>query len=673
MTSPTQISLVIGALLGAQSVVAAQQGQDVPTAATLEQFLQRIASDYPVESLFRFDPPGERSKEPILNQPESLGMQIERRVDKLPKSGAAEVVPWSGWWWPMRADGVAAGGADSPMAKYAKAFGLGDAPVQWELKHHGSLGARRPEAWWGHCNGWAAAAILEPLPVRSVQRGGVTLSATDVSGLLCSVYFGCRAIGLDDRYAGSDEPAVDSFGRPTDRTYRDVNPAVLHLLAANRIGVDKKAFVADISPGSQVWNHPVWAFEVRELRELRDGAAAVEAITARAHTGAYPFNPAAARFFAVTAKFRVTLGLNGAEPPANSGNAARNTWIEYRYVLETDRDGNVLGGEWALDSRKNHPDFCWVPLTPSSSYTVTPDGRTLVGTTGIGNPYVVYEDLAPLARESAGLPPLPVAAAPVPTPGPGAPSNPAAAAPAAPVASAAARLDSGAGRWNRPEGAADPRWTRVFQVAQSQVQQAQVQQAIATLSAPLQQAQQGQLQLPQQVQQELQLQRGWLHFLGQQPQQAMADYAQLPNDGPLGPSVRARRALFAIARGDGVRALAEAAQAIAQNPDNPWGYCARAWVYLTRRAEHDLERAREDIATATRLGADPFVLFTGAQVQQAQQQQQQQQPAQAGATGPQQQQPRTAVPAQLDALPAQWVQMFQAQVRGVQMQQEKKQ
>lgn len=670
MNFPAQPILVLGVLLSLPLGMRAQQGQE-PAGAPLEQFLQRLAGQYPVGSLFRFDPPGETSKEPILNQPEALGMQFERRLDKLPKSGAAEVVPWSGWWWPMRADGVAAGGTDSPMAKYSRAFGLGDAPVQWERQNHGSGGSRKPEAWWGHCNGWAAAAILEPVPARSVQRNGVTLTATDVSGLLSSVYFGCRAIGLDDRYAGADEPAVDSYGRPTDRTYRDVNPAVLHLLACNRIGVDKKAFVADISPGSQVWNHPVWAFEVRELRELRDGAAAVEAITAKSHSGPYPFNPSAVRFFAVTAKFRVTLGLNGPEAPANAGNAARNVWMEYRYVLETDKDGNVLGGEWALDSRKNHPDFCWVPLTPSSSYTVTPDGRALVGTTGIGNPYVVYEDLAPLARESAGLPPLPAAAAAAPPANGGsAPARaPAAAGSAPPAVAAAARLDQGAGRWNRPDGAADPRWTRVFQVAQSQLQRADVPQAIATLSAPLQ-AQQGQLQLPVQVQQELQLQRGWLHFLAQQPQQAMADYAQLPNDGALGPSVRARRALFAIARGDGVRALAEAAQAIAQNPQNPWGYCARAWVYLSRQAEHDLDRAHEDIATATRLGADPFVLFTGAQVQQAQQQQQR---APGGAAGPQQQQPSSAVPAQLDALPAQWAQMFQTQVRGIQMQQEKKQ
>lgn len=642
------------------SAAAAQQVGSSPAAPrSLEQFLQALAGRYPVSSLFRFDPPGEVSKEPILNQPEALGFAIERRLDQLPRRGQAEVVPWSGWWWPMRADGTAAGGASSPLGKYSRAFGLGDAPVKWEREHHGTAGGRKPESWWGHCNGWAAAAILEPVPQRDVEHNGVVLTPTDLSGLLCSAYFGCHALGLDERYADTDTPQVDSFGRPVDRAYRDINPAVLHLLAGNRIGVDKRAFVADISPGSQVWNHPVWAFEIENLRELRDGAAAVEEITARTHSGAYPFNPAAARFFAVTARYRITLGQNGVAPPTNQDTQQCSTWVKYDYVLETDAEGRILGGEWVRDSRTNHPDFCWVPLTPSSSYTVTPDGRMLVGTTGVGNPHVVYEDLVPLVRRSAGLPPLAVAATSASAAGGAAPAT---------ASSAGARLDQGAGRWNRPEGGADPRWTRVFQVAQSQLQRAQVPQAIATLTAPLQQAQQGQAQLPISVQQELQLQRGWLHFLAQQPQLAMADYAQLPNDGPLGPSVRARRALFAIARGDSTRALAEAVQAIAQNPRNPWGYCARAWVYLSRRAEHDEERAREDLATAARLGADPFVAFTGLQLQQNVQQQQQ---APAVSSGPQQHQ-QQVFQAQLQAMPAQWAQLFQGQVRGVQIQQEKK-
>lgn len=624
------------ALFGAVQGLLAQEPQPPQHPPTLEEFLREIAGQYDIGSLFRFDPPQEQSKEPIFNQPEALGFQVERRIDKLPRSGRAETVPWSGWWWPMSKDGIAAGGSNSPIARYAKARGLGEAPTQWEREHHGTAGQHKPEAWWGHCNGWAAAAILEPVAQTDVQVGGVTLTPTDLSALMTAVYFGCRAIGLDDRYAGSDDPAVDQYGRPTDRTYRDINPAVLHLIAANRIGVDKQAFVGDISPGAQVWNHPLWAYEIKSLEELRGGAAAVQWITGRAHQGAYPFNDKAKRFFGVHARYCATLALQAAGAPVNTGDQARSAWLEYRYVLETDQDGRILGGEWAGESRKNHPDFCWVPLTPTSSYTLTPDGHYVVGTTGIGNPYVVYEDVLALQQQSAGAP-------------------------------VAARRETGSGRWARAAGGGEPQWTRVFQVAQAQMQQAQLQQAIATLSAPLQQAQAGQVQVPAAVQQELQLQRGWLHFVQQRPREALADYAQLPDDGPLGPSVRARRALFAVASADGVRGLAEAAQAIAQNPKNPWGYTARAWVYLSRKGPHDEERALEDLKTAQSLGADPFVAWSGMQIQQQQAQAGAGQPAQA-----EQVQQQQVFQAQLQAMPAQVAQLFARQVRGVSVQQENK-
>ena len=75
-----------------------------------------------------------------------------------------------------------------------------------------------------------------------------------------------------------------------------------------------------------------------------------------------------------------------------------------------------------------------------------------------------------------------------------------------------------------------------------------------------------------------------------------------------------------IARGDGVRTPIEAAQVIAQNPENPWGYLYADLVYLSRKAEHDEERALADLQGAQSLGADPFVACSGIQKQQQQKQ-----------------------------------------------------
>ena len=38
----------------------------------------------------------------------------------------------------------------------------------------------------------------------------------------------------------------------------------------------------------------------------------------------------------------------------------------YQYVLEVDADGEIIGGEWIGSSKKNHPDFLWLPTERSN-------------------------------------------------------------------------------------------------------------------------------------------------------------------------------------------------------------------------------------------------------------------------------------------------------------------
>ncbi len=39
----------------------------------------------------------------------------------------------------------------------------------------------------------------------------------------------------------------------------------------------------------------------------------------------------------------------------------------YRYILELDADGKIIGGEWVGDSKKAHPDFLWLPTGVAGS------------------------------------------------------------------------------------------------------------------------------------------------------------------------------------------------------------------------------------------------------------------------------------------------------------------
>ncbi len=76
----------------------------------------------------------------------------------------------------------------------------------------------------------------------------------------------------------------------------------------------------------------------------------------------YLFNPAAARFYAVT----TDVDFIAESPAAQDGPLAesidRYTHTDrYTYVLELDGEGRLVGGEWTGESKRNHPDFVWLP------------------------------------------------------------------------------------------------------------------------------------------------------------------------------------------------------------------------------------------------------------------------------------------------------------------------
>jgi hypothetical protein len=52
----------------------------------------------------------------------------------------------------------------------------------------GALGRNRVPSWYGHCNGWTAAAMRHAEPQHSVTRNGVVFTPTDIKGLLADLY-----------------------------------------------------------------------------------------------------------------------------------------------------------------------------------------------------------------------------------------------------------------------------------------------------------------------------------------------------------------------------------------------------------------------------------------------------------------------------------------------------
>jgi hypothetical protein len=166
-------------------------------------------------------------------------------ADQPPRAAAElERSAWSGWWWPASpalAPNLYA--VNSPLDKYDRYVALvtGENPGtrDWEraeLYYPGSL-------WAGHCNGFAAAALLEPEPIEPVEVLGITFSVADLKGLLVDYHFG--------------DAAAWSYGES-----ETLNPAEFHRMLIEWIQLTGQGFVLTFDMGGgEVWSYPVYRFE----------------------------------------------------------------------------------------------------------------------------------------------------------------------------------------------------------------------------------------------------------------------------------------------------------------------------------------------------------------------------------------------------------------------------
>ena len=322
---------------------------------------------------------------------------FEYTLDKLPAEGEAEVTPWAGSYWPAYRDsinfrwdgskGITPGSSQSPAEKFATAFGR-DKLVDNVSKQFGiesrsqacttrddcdgdrnEVCAKRPgqnegrcvETWFGICHAWAPAAMQIPEPKNPVTYNNVTFKVNDIKALVSLSYtHGLQTKFLSGRCNDiTDTLEFDEYGRPKNRDCMNTNPGTCHVVAANMLGIQKTSFVEDRTFDYQVWNQPVRSFKVLK----NEAVTAEQANTLITATGSdYLFNDQAKSF-----RYMKTQLNYITEPEQNiSGNLSgvidqfTKTDV-YEYILELDANGKIIGGEWLGASKKNHPDFLWMP------------------------------------------------------------------------------------------------------------------------------------------------------------------------------------------------------------------------------------------------------------------------------------------------------------------------
>jgi len=357
------------------------------------------------------------------------------------KEGRSSYVPWSGIWWPFTDLELARGwngtGADftynesakrwdrsntskpvndrSPLLKYDEyvrlATGTDPQSALNECKGddaqdfgHSVYGDKKAEydrdgisySWWGHCNGWCGAALMEKEPIGPIEARGIRFEVPDLKGLLSELFWGVesdftgrrynkpRALYSDNRQpakdllaalnSGSPKPVADYiawyekvyettmsasarasavpgdfrdelegfetwFVNSYDNAFADLKPEVFHRILETVIGRKKLAFVMDITANEEVWNHPAFAY----TSSIAFGRDFTES------------NAARKEWTVTTTVWYATDGVS------ESIIGISEFTKTYTYKLVTDSTGKVIRGEWTGSSIDNHPDFAWLP------------------------------------------------------------------------------------------------------------------------------------------------------------------------------------------------------------------------------------------------------------------------------------------------------------------------
>jgi hypothetical protein len=167
------------------------------------------------------------------------------RALEQPPLASAQLDPaaWSGWWWPASGAGGALFAPSGPLDKYdryvAATTGQDPGTRDWEREH---MYLPTP-AWAGHCNGAAAAALLEPEPQAPVTTQGITFSVADLKGLLVDYHFG--------------DAASWSYGDEGDLDPVAFQRTLLDWFATRHTGF---ALTFDLG-GGEVWSYAVYGFQ----------------------------------------------------------------------------------------------------------------------------------------------------------------------------------------------------------------------------------------------------------------------------------------------------------------------------------------------------------------------------------------------------------------------------
>jgi hypothetical protein len=330
--------------------------------ASVVTLLLVVSSLSQISSPIRVIRYGEIRKEELEGQQKAFqqwwGDELVLKLDDLPTEGKVPDfrIPYAGHDYPDMA-----GGTMTAMYKYDQAFHRGR-PLAADFErmdvraHRGgreevvvglfgrlrTIRGRGTPTWYGHCNGWTAAAIRHAEPQHSVTRNGVVFTPADIKGLLAEVY-----MYTESEFLGGLDAAI--------------NPGILHTVLANWLGRGAHPIGMETAIGEVVINFPIFSYR-SAIRKLSSREAEVR----------------------TTIAYTVNIPREMDKGPQNY-----HRQMYFHYILELDDEGKIRGGRYIADSQQI--DMLWTPLKPAQGG----DERN-----PRGNPHLNVKDVLAIWRDS---------------------------------------------------------------------------------------------------------------------------------------------------------------------------------------------------------------------------------------------------------------------------------
>ncbi len=334
-----------------------------------------------------------------LNKPTIFELDYEFNLKKLSKNGFLSVTPWSDDYYPTDKGGISYRWNQPNYSNETELFGYNllnlnnlngvnlaelSPSEKWDIfigdKDWGLTNYERKRtkimrtvpgsssynpdykipSWEGLCHSWATATLLfeAPEPVTMVSANGVSVpfGASDIKALLTmfmdttesqTKFLGSRCNlsrnELKEKLAKGEitaEEYADGMVELNGPECEDVNAGAFHIVLANQLNKRDEGFVADITRDLEVWNQPVIGFESQ---------------MGTPEKGASPGSAEGTVFqvYVETKMYYIS------EIPMSWTSEFNKESIEaeiYEYILELDKDLNILGGKWLTE---DHPDFIW--------------------------------------------------------------------------------------------------------------------------------------------------------------------------------------------------------------------------------------------------------------------------------------------------------------------------